>query len=113
MSSARHISMTYSKAIKQAKVLSDCAADIGKLEKKLDGILGSLRSGWAGEAADSYQGKCGELERKLGLSSSELSALSKAIRDAAEAYYEAEMAALEAIKSRTGGGGGGGGGRAW
>lgn len=105
MSSARHINMTYKKAIQQAKVLSDCASDVGKLEKKLEGIMSTLRSGWGGEAADSYQGKCGELERKLGASSRELKTLSQAIRDAAEAYYEAEMAALEAIESRSGGGG--------
>lgn len=101
MSSARHISMTYSKAIQQAKTLSDCASDVEKLEKKLDGIMSTLRSGWEGEAASSYMGKCGELERKLGASSRELQTLSQAIRDAAEAYYEAEMAALEAAESRS------------
>lgn len=102
------IRINYNNAKRQAKELIDCAAAIRSQIRKLSDVETNLRSGWDGDAAQVYYGKHGDLKTKLEKSASNLDKIASTINRAAEAYYKAEMRALEIAKSRGGGSGGGG-----
>ena len=108
MAAKHSIQVNFQNARSQAKTLSECAEEISKLEKEMGTVITDLRSGWQGDAANTYLGKCEQMKDKLGKSASEISRLSAAVSKTAKAYYDAEMRALEIAKTRSSGGGGSG-----
>ena len=102
-SGMRAIQITFHEAIGQADNLSDCADNLKSIQSQLDGIMEALQSGWSGEAAGQFMGKCSALQQKIGRASSDLGQISTSIRSAARAYYEAEMRALELAQTDSSG----------
>lgn len=102
-SDASTIWITFQEALGQAESLSGCAVDLKNVQQQLNGIMEILQSGWSGEAARQFMDKCTALWRKLGSSSTDLDRISTAIRSAAQAYYEAEMRALELARTDSSG----------
>lgn len=102
-SGMRAIQITFQEAIGQADNLSDCANDLKSVQSQLDSIMETLQSGWSGEAASQFLGKCSILRQKLGKASTDLGQISTSIRSTAQAYYEAEMRALELAQTDSSG----------
>lgn len=99
----RAIQITFQEAMGQAENLSDCADDLKGVQHQLDCIMESLQTGWSGEAASQFMGKCTALRQKLGNASTDLGRISTSIRSTARAYYEAEMRALELAQTDSSG----------
>ena len=124
MSTEATIRITFNNANAQANQLDSCAQQLRGARNQMDGILESLRREWQGEAANQYAAKCDVLEQKMNTAAGNLEQIANAIRQAAQAYYDAEMRALEIAREReaaaaaaasgvgsSGAGHGGGGGR--
>lgn len=97
------IQISFQEAIGQADSLSSCAGDLKNVQRQLDSIMGTLQSGWSGDAASQFMEKCTALQQKLGRASTDLDQISTSIRSIARAYYEAEMRALELAKTDSSG----------
>ena len=128
MATASSIRITFNNAIRQADQLKECAEEMRRAATRMESIMSDLQREWGGDAATRYLAKCVAMQEKFNASAQNLDSVATAIRKAAQAYYDAEMRALEIINSRgsvgeaakvgmnviknaTGGGGGGGGGR--
>lgn len=101
MKTARSISIAFGNAIAQAQKLENSADQMRASKRQLDGIKDSLRAEWEGESASLYLQKCDLLGAKLERTASELNQIASVIRKSAKSYRDAEMRALEAVKTKT------------
>lgn len=99
MRSSATIKIQYAQTIAQAKQLEECAQSMQDIRKQLDALVDDLRGGWAGESADLYFQKCGELSQKLTKSGKDLYKTADVIERSAKAYRDAELAAIQLIEN--------------
>ena len=101
MKTARSISIAFGNAIAQAEKLEASAEQMRTSKRQLDSIRDSLKTEWEGESASLYFQKCDLLGAKLEKTAGELAQIASVIRRSARAYRDAEMKALEAVKTKT------------
>ena len=101
MKTARSISIAFGNAIAQAEKLEASAEQMRTSKKQLDSIRDSLKAEWEGESASLYFQKCDLLGTKLEKTAGELAQIASVIRKSAKTYRDAEMKALEAVKTKT------------
>lgn len=101
MRTARSISIAFDNAIAQAKRLENSAEQMRASQRQLDEIKASLKAGWEGESANLYFQKCEQLGNKLRRTAEDLEQIARVIRKSAKTYRDAEMRALDAIKTKT------------
>lgn len=101
MKTARSISIAFGNAIAQAEKLEASAEQMRASKRQLDSIRDSLKTEWEGESASLYFQKCDLLGAKLEKTAGELAQIASVIRRSARAYRDAEMKALEAVKTKT------------
>lgn len=101
MKTARSISIAFGNAIAQAEKLEASAEQMRTSKKQLDSIRDSLKTEWEGESASLYFQKCDLLGAKLEKTAGELAQIASVIRKSAKTYRDAEMKALEAVKTKT------------
>ncbi len=100
MDALRQINITFNNAKRQADRLSECASQLQKVQRQLDSLSGNLQRDWSGDAANAFLAKCSALREKINGTASDISQVSSTIRSAANAFYAAEMKALEIANSR-------------
>ena len=101
MKTARSISIAFGNAIAQVEKLEASAEQMRTSKKQLDSIRYSLKAEWEGESASLYFQKCDLLGAKLEKTAGELAQIASVIRKSAKTYRDAEMKALEAVKTKT------------
>ena len=101
MKTARSISIAFSNAIAQAQKLENNAEQMRASKRQLDSIKASLRAEWEGESASLYLQKCELLGGKLEQTARDLDQIASVIRRSAKTYRDAEMRALEAVRTKT------------
>lgn len=101
MKTARSISIAFGNAIAQAEKLEASVEQMRASKRQLDSIRDSLKTEWEGESASLYFQKCDLLGAKLEKTAGELAQIASVIRRSARAYRDAEMKALEAVKTKT------------
>ena len=101
MKTARSISIAFGNAIAQAEKLEASAEQMRTSKRQLESIRDSLKTEWEGESASLYFQKCDLLGAKLEKTAGELAQIAPVIRRSARAYRDAEMKALEAVKTKT------------
>ena len=106
MATRRSIQVNFRNAKTQAKTLSECASDISRLQRDLNGIIAEISRGWEGNAARAYLAKCEQMKAKLGKQAQDLNNISNAVSRTAQSYYNAEMRAIEIAEARNSSGGG-------
>ncbi len=94
------INITFDRARLQASKVLDCASQIRDIERQVDMLRGNLQREWDGDAARAFMAKCDVVEDNIIKSAVDCLWISDAIRGAANAYYTAEMRALEIANSR-------------
>ena len=105
MSTERTIRITFDNARAQAQQLENCANELRGAGRQLETVMSDLRQAWSGDAATQYLVKCSAMRDRFLNSAKNLDSIAAAIRKAAQAYYDAEMRALEIIAAKEGGGG--------
>ena len=100
MDALRTINLTFTNAKRQADRLNECASQLQKVQRQLDSLSGNLQREWSGDAANAFLAKCNALREKINGTSSDINQISATIRGAANAFYSAEMKALEIANSR-------------
>ena len=100
MDALRPINITFNNAKRQADRLNECASQLQKVQRQLDSLSGNLQREWSGDAANAFLAKCNALREKINGTSSDINQISATIRGAANAFYSAEMKALEIANSR-------------
>lgn len=101
MKTQESIRIDFSNAMKQASAVDSCADELRKVSKQLQEALNELESGWKGEAASIYLGKCETLTSKISKSANDLSRISDTISKTAKVYYETEKAALAVVNQKS------------
>ena len=101
MKTARAISIAFGNAISQAEKLENSAEQMRASKRQLDEIKNSLKAGWEGESASLYFQKCEQLGEKLRRTADDLDQIAGVIRRSAKVYRDAELRALDAVKTRT------------
>lgn len=105
------IEMNFAQAKAQARKLDEIAADMKKLSKhSMADSIHELSGSWKGESATAYFAKSELLRGNIENTAQQISEIADNIRATAQRIYEAEMAALQIIQTRTSGTAGGGGG---
>ncbi len=94
------INITFGNAKRQADKLTECSNQLKQIRQQIDALRGSLQRDWDGDAANAFLAKCSALEEKVKNTSAEVNTIAGAIRGAANAFYNAEMRALEIANSR-------------
>lgn len=90
------IKINFSRAIHQADELESLSKKLKSLsESDMESALQSLNHAWTGEAAEQYLQKGRQLENKINKNAAQLQDVSRALRNAAQAIYNAEMKAWE------------------
>ena len=92
------IDISFQQAVRKAEEVDECAAQLKQLQRQLDQTIASLQSVWEGDGANAYLAKCIRMKEKMVAAESDLSRVASVIRRTAQAYYEAEMRALEAAQ---------------
>lgn len=98
MKSESTIKIEYNQIINQATKLGNCSDDLANIARELDQLIDSLRTGWAGESADIYFGKCNELYAKIKRASLDLDTTSSVIKRTAKIYRDTELAAIRLVQ---------------
>lgn len=100
MDSRSTINITFNNAKQQAGRLNDCADKLKTIQNQIDTLCSNLQREWSGEAADAFLAKCGAMKDKIKGTAADLRQISGVISSAANAYYAAEMKALEIAATR-------------
>ena len=100
MDAIRTINITFGNAKRQAERLNDCSDQLQKIRQQIDALRGNLQRDWSGEAANAFLAKCDVLQEKINNTSTDISRIAGVIRSAANAYYSAEMKAIEIANTR-------------
>ena len=95
MKSRNTIQLEFQQVSSQARTLEQCADELQAVRRQLNTLVDELRMGWAGESAELYFRKCSELAAKLNTSQQNLSRTAGVIKRSAQAYRDAELAAIE------------------
>lgn len=99
--SYRSIVMDFEAARRQARELDEVADNLSNLSgRQFEGTLEELSRNWTGDNSLKYIGKGRALQGNMDKTSRSLREVASAIRQIAEAVYEAEMEAWERAHDR-------------
>lgn len=99
--SYRSIVMDFEAARRQARELDEVAGDLSSLSgRQFEGTLDQLALNWTGDNSVKYINKGRTLQGNMDKTSQSLREVADAIRQIAEAVYEAEMEAWERAHDR-------------
>lgn len=97
MKSKDAIQLEYRAAKLNAERLRECADRLQKMRSEMDALADELQAGWQGDSARVCIAKCGEFSDKVNRSEEHLKEISNAIKEAARAYRDADMAAIKML----------------
>lgn len=95
MESKEAIRLEYEWTMSQTEKLACCVDELKTIRYQMGAMMGELQSGWTGDSARAYIGKCEAYIDALKASDNHLERIADVIRRTAEAYRNAELAAIE------------------